>query len=136
MTPVSMYSGSEPTTVVVWMRASGRSPSRLATSPLVIITAALPSDSGDELPGGDLPVDLREARLIGLVVERGLQTGQRLDRGAGPDDLVGGQPGDRAQLVVEQPSLVARGGLFVAARGELVELRCARSPTSRRSARR
>ena len=51
MTPVSMYSGSDPTTVVVWMRASGRRPSRLATSLVVISTAALPSDSGDELPG-------------------------------------------------------------------------------------
>ena len=50
MTPVSMYSGSDPTTVAVWMRASGRRPSRLATSEVVMSTAALPSDSGDELP--------------------------------------------------------------------------------------
>ena len=32
------------------MRASGFRPSRRAVAPLVIITAALPSDSGDELP--------------------------------------------------------------------------------------
>lgn len=37
--------------MVVWIRASGRSPSFLATSLLVINTAALPSDKGDELPG-------------------------------------------------------------------------------------
>ena len=71
------------------MRASGRRPSRLAAS-----------RGGDEHRGaavrqrrrvarGDLPRDLREARLVGRVVERGLEAGQRLDRGAGPDDLVG-----------------------------------------------
>ncbi len=38
MTPVSMYSGSEPTTVVVWIRASGRRPRLRATSLLVIST--------------------------------------------------------------------------------------------------
>jgi hypothetical protein len=51
MTPVSMYSGSDPVTVMVWMRASGFSPRLRATAPLVIITAALPSDSGELLPG-------------------------------------------------------------------------------------
>ncbi len=36
---------------MVWIRASGCRPSSRAASPLVIITAALPSESGDELPG-------------------------------------------------------------------------------------
>ena len=36
--------------MAVWMRASGRRPSLPATSLLVISTAALPSDSGEELP--------------------------------------------------------------------------------------
>jgi hypothetical protein len=36
---------------MVWMRANGFSPRLRATAPLVIITAALPSDNGDELPG-------------------------------------------------------------------------------------
>lgn len=51
MTPVSMYNGSEPTAVMVWMRANGSRPWLRAKAPLVIMTAALPSDSGDELPG-------------------------------------------------------------------------------------
>ncbi|VBA36165.1 hypothetical protein LAUMK41_01366 [Mycobacterium attenuatum] len=46
-----MWSGSGPTTVAVWMRASGRRPSLAAASLVVTNTAALPSDSGDELPG-------------------------------------------------------------------------------------
>ncbi len=110
------------------MRASGRNPSARAAAPLVIITAALPSDSGEELPGGDLPVDLREALGVALVEEGGSQSGQGVDRGAGSDDLVGGQTGDRRELVVEQPVLGGAGGLFVAARGEFVELGARQSP--------
>src|SRR5690606_23082956 len=71
--------------------------------------------------GGDLPIDLREARFHGLVVERRTQRRQRLDGGAGPDDLVGGQACDRNELVVEEPLLGRPRRLLVAGGGELVE---------------
>ena len=72
MTPVSMYSGSEPTTVVVWMRASGCRPSRRADRAAGDHHRGAAVGQRRRVARRDLPVDLREARRVGLVVERGL----------------------------------------------------------------
>src|SRR6185369_16630759 len=77
---------------------------------------------------GDLPLDLREAGLIRRGVERGLQSGQRLDSGSRTDDLVRREPGDRGQFVVESALFGCRRSLFVATRGELVELLARETP--------
>ena len=113
---------------MVWIRASGRRPSLLGD------LAAGDQDRGAAVgqrrgvAGRDLPIDLREAGFHRLAVERRLQPGQRLHRRAGPDDLVGAQPGDRDQLVVEESVLGGAGGLFVAGGGELVELGAREAP--------
>ena len=49
--PVSIMSGSSPTTANAWNRARGVSPSSTAFSSLMMSTAEAPSVSGDELPG-------------------------------------------------------------------------------------
>jgi hypothetical protein len=48
--PVSIMSGSSPTTANEWNRARARSPSFDASSSLMMSAAEAPSVSGDELP--------------------------------------------------------------------------------------
>ena len=71
MGPVSIARGSSPTTENAWNRALGVRPSCSALSADVISTAAAPSVSGEEFPGGDVPTDLREPLAQPVVVEGG-----------------------------------------------------------------
>ena len=50
ITPVSIITGSSPTTAKLWKRARGRSPSRSAACGETISTAAAPSLIWEELP--------------------------------------------------------------------------------------
>ena len=55
MGPVSMSTGSTPTTATAWTRASGRQPRAAATSLVVTSSAAAPSEICEALPAVTVP---------------------------------------------------------------------------------
>src|ERR1700729_935549 len=81
--------------------------------------------------GRDLPIDLREALSHCGVVKSRLEPGEGLDRGTGTDDLVGAQPRDRGQLVVEESFLGRPRRFLMAGGGELVEFGSREAPAGR-----
>ena len=128
---VSMMTGSSPAITVVWMRTSGVSPSSRAFSLVVTSRAAAPSEIWLALPGADDAV----------LLERGLQRAELLQRAAGADALVGADhravrrasparsPRRRRRRPAPWPPSRAR-------RGRTRRAGCGRSPSARRSSRR
>ena len=101
---------------LVWMRGRADAVQGAGRPRWVVIsTAALPSESGEELPGCDLPLDLVEAGLVCRVVERRFQLPASVSTVV-PGRMISsvGQPVRQAlELIVEPALFGCRCGLFV-----------------------
>ena len=104
--PVSMKSGSSPTTANAWNRARGVSPSSIAFSSLMISAAEAPSVSGEELPGVIRQSRSGNRAASSSVRNDGFRPPSPSIDGAGAHGLVGGHrriaDRDGEQLGVEQ----------------------------------
>ena len=134
MTPVSMYSGSLPTTENERNRARGSSPSCSAASALMMRAADAPSVSGDELPGVMRQSSSGNRSASASVRNAGFRpaSDSAVVAGRTVSSTSASTPGTGTTSVAKAPDSPRLGGEAVRPRGELVELRRGRSPTSRR----